>query len=514
MSILSDLENKFLLQPSEVSTVFPIHSGNTVVTPLIDGIPYFTRVYAAMQACRNSQDAIYIVNWVFDDLFHLPPDDEVLGQFLVAQAGKGVDVRVLVSVPRWFIGNMTAGATNLSETLLNIFNWMADTALPGFVRHQVQATARAARRLRQLGPPSCPLSGRVLMDWSGLQSHHAKYIIVKTGDGLTAFTSGMDFKPDRLDVPEHPYIPGWHDAGVELHGEAALSFWKDFQNRWQECASLPGIFMQLEEEIGPELFNGAAVAPAPVPVPKPQFSSMTSVQILRSYPKEKILKMWGEGRNTPWQYLPVGGVKEIMAGMKKAIGQAQNYIYIECQTLNLGNSLFQMHESLFPSLVAAINRGVKVIFVTSGYKAPDAPLPDGPYNTAPSAEIQQSIINQIQPGNNNFVMYRLNDLIVHAKIILIDDVFLAIGSANFWDTSMKGLESEVHAFIVDAGTLIRDFRVQLWKEHVYLDPADPSYSYLIPDLQDLSRALSLWRHEWGTGIRFTAPGPALVRISP
>ena len=88
---------------------------------------------------------------------------------------------------------------------------------------------------------------------------------------------------------------------------------------------------------------------------------------------------------------------------------------------------------------------------------------------------------------------------MHAKLILIDDEFASIGSANFMDRSMQftfqGDDSELTAAAVSTGTLVSDLRVQLWAEHLRVtDPA------ALAEIRDLARSLGFWRPAWGSGL--------------
>ena len=103
---------------------------------------------------------------------------------------------------------------------------------------------------------------------------------------------------------------------------------------------------------------------------------------------------------------------------------------------------------------------------------------------------------------------------MHSKLILIDDEFLADGSANFMDRSMQytgvqGDDSELSVAAVSTGSLVSDLRVQLWAEH--LRTAAPA---ALAELRDLARSLGFWRQAWGSGLTFAHPASALVFVGP
>jgi phosphatidylserine/phosphatidylglycerophosphate/cardiolipin synthase-like enzyme len=105
-------------------------------------------------------------------------------------------------------------------------------------------------------------------------------------------------------------------------------------------------------------------------------------------------------------------------------------------------------------------------------------------------------------------VWRLEGQTVHTKLCLIDDAFVAIGSANMQSRSMLGIDSELHAAVVDDGSEIATFRARLWAEHLGLQYPTTSGA-LRQALDDLSIALGMWRPAWGPGggVWFTGGNP-------
>lgn len=95
-------------------------------------------------------------------------------------------------------------------------------------------------------------------------------------------------------------------------------------------------------------------------------------------------------------------------------------------------------------------------------------------------------------ASRNVVMYRVDNLTVHTKLMLVDDVFASIGSANFFSRSMVGTDSEITSTFVTTGPLVRDLRVKLWAEHL----RTPLNDELTTALADLDTALGIRRREW------------------
>lgn len=494
---LSDLEAKYFITGPE------IHRQNTVVTPIVDGDPFFARVGNFIKLCSGPGDVIFIVGWAFDHDWALAGTSGVLGNFLVQRASAGVDVRLLVWAARWL-----SGADIPDSVPERIFNFCAETA-PGSYKDTVRLNILDIRNLRLLGAPQTPLKGAALLDWSGTRSHHAKYTVAKAGNELRAFV-GPDYISDRLDTPTHPGSMQWHEAGIELQGSAVKSVWKDFLDRWAECSTLPTA--RLRTDAGIEPYN----TPSPfteVPPPEPPGLPPTSnsVQVLRSYGRWKQIKGFTNLDGVRWTRHPPQGVQEIQACLQKAILAARKYIYVEDQALN---DRLTSHATLFPQIAQACNNGVKVIFVTSS--APDVIFGSSDEPPGLSLEIRVEILLPVDSSKEqNFVVYRVDKLTVHSKVVLIDDEFMMVGSANFFDASMVGYDSELAVAVVDTEPLVKNFRVELWKDHLHFGPDTPNLPAIEAELRDPDKSLSMWRPKWGTGVTtFEPPGPVLKLVGP
>jgi len=481
---ITDLAARFLSDGS------PIHVGTTEVTPLVDGIDFLRHLHEAIARTGKPGDLIHLLAWRFDptlDLLGRPPESpkhEPLGALLAAKAAAGVDVRLILDGSRLFSNFPPPGLT----------------FLPRIAGHRDNAlAANALRRLQVPGHISPPLSGRVLIDWSGafFGSHHQKATLVATASDAVAFVGGIDFWGNRLDRAPHDRLrdangkrSGWHDLGVMMRGEAVDEVWANFASRWHEAVTLPQntyFWVRRGSGVGREPFIRAEGEPAPLPFRR-AWPSRQAVQVLRSRFPRKIHRL----RGRMWTYPPHGGIHEIFQTMTRAIGQASRYIYVEDQFL--GDNPFR-HEafSLFPHLRDAAGRGVKLILVTSGKTRPDRSSSDD-VNTKINNDVKRYVLDQLPPWDHvNIAVYRVASLTVHSKVVLIDDVFAMIGSANLQSRSMDGQDFELSVGVVDTGTWVRDLRVRLWAEHLRLASLESSVRGA---LEDLSLALGIWRIEW------------------
>jgi phosphatidylserine/phosphatidylglycerophosphate/cardiolipin synthase-like enzyme len=299
----------------------------------------------------------------------------------------------------------------------------------------------------------------------------------------------------------------------------------NFADRWQEAATLPESRLWVKNPQGwfPRFVNYEPPPFMPVPplsaATTPTPTLKTSVEILRSRYKTKLNRPW---KRLPWTTAGGGELLQVHDTLVHAIQGAQRYIYIEDQFLAdhpilprwLHRPLWAVADfviawgrlpkfSLLPHLKDALRRNVKVIMVGSGYADPGDLIP-GPKNREPNPELTRLA----QANVGSFAVWRAEDVTVHTKLVLIDDCFLAEGSANMQSRSMLGIDSELQVAIVDDGSAIEVFRAALWAEHLGLDYAAIS-GPLKTALDDLNVALGMWRPAWGPGggVWFAAGNP-------
>ncbi|KAG3234850.1 hypothetical protein PI124_g20100 [Phytophthora idaei] len=147
----------------------------------------------------------------------------------------------------------------------------------------------------------------------------------------------------------------------------------------------------------------------------------------------------------------------------KAIKNARNYIYIEDQ-------YFILVPELFDALMEVIPRLQKVIVV--------AHAPIGQIKVIGYERYFYDMVSPFQKKYpNKFKVYTTKlarDIYIHSKIVIIDDVYLSVGSAN-WNRRSLTSDSELNANVVDDDTvespdgitvnkLARDFRIRKFHE--------------------------------------------------
>lgn len=475
------------------SPTCPTFVDDTEWFPLLDGADYLRELEVLFEGARAG-DTVWIAGLELDpaiDLTGRGPDDpeyRPLGDLLAELATREVDVRVLLA------GRVVA------------------SSIPGSLLGGFRATALRAEALRSLRPAGAdphrrpPLTGRVLLDYSGplLGSNHQKVVVAHTGGRLTAFVGGIDLVDDRFDAPPHDRLRlgherwGWHDVAVRLRGGAAERVWDVFGSRWYEASALPRR-RYLRRPLELVVLNPERPVPAPLPAPPSPVvhCADTAVRVLRSRSARKLDSVlpW---RRVAWLTPPAAIVHEVFDTVVAALTAARRYIYLEDQYLGeaIGALGSKKEFEVYPYLLAAAERGVKIVLVGSGTRDPEDPgVFLHPINRKLNRDIRTKIVDRLDGSRRtNIAVYRVNNVTVHAKLVLVDDAFACIGSANMFSRSMAGTDSELSAAVATTTNLVRDLRVAVWADHLRctLTPE------LRTDLEDLDIALGIWRPTWSS----------------
>ncbi|WP_375497594.1 phospholipase D-like domain-containing protein [uncultured Jatrophihabitans sp.] len=471
----------------------PTFVEDTSWEPLLDGARYLPALSDLLTAAGPG-DAVSIVGLELDptlDLHGREPGDagyHPLGERLARMAAGGVEIRVLLASRTWASstpGTLFGGFRATAEHAAQLRALRADPAAPPPLRDN----------------PEPPLRGRVLLDHSGgaiLGSNHQKAVVARIGGDLTALVSGIDLVRQRFDAGPHDSLQlggqrwGWHDMAVRLRGRAAEQVWTALRLRWIEASTLPRryrinasrrlVLLNPEQAVPPV---DPAVTTDPVPTPG------TAVRVVRSAHPFKVASAlpW---RRSPWRVQPVGGYQEVFGTLTHAISRARRYVYIEDQYLSESAGGNERYE-LWPALREAAGRGVRVVLVGSGVRDPeDVGFHLSPINRAMNADIRRKLVDSLDRRHrNNVAEFRVEHVTVHAKLVLVDDVFASIGSANMFSRSMFGTDAELCAAVTTTTDVVRDLRVAVWGEHLRA-PLEP----IRAQLEDLDQALGMWRPEW------------------
>jgi phosphatidylserine/phosphatidylglycerophosphate/cardiolipin synthase-like enzyme len=261
--------------------------------------------------------------------------------------------------------------------------------------------------------------------------HHEKTIVI---DGELAFVGGIDLTDaagDRYDSQEHRARRriGWHDVATRLRGPAIADVAAHFQTRWREL-------------------TGEQLPDVPAPAPAGQ----STVQVVRTVAEDM------------YDSLPRGDFR-IFESYVRVLSGAQELIYLENQFL------------WSPEIVAILADKLRNP-PTPGFRL-IVLLPAKANNGAEDTRGQLSILADADNGAHRLLgatirslsaaRDRADPLYVHAKVAVVDDRWLIVGSANlnahsfFNDTEM--------CVVTDDAALARGTRVRLWAEHLELDEA-------------------------------------------
>jgi phosphatidylserine/phosphatidylglycerophosphate/cardiolipin synthase-like enzyme len=257
-----------------------------------------------------------------------------------------------------------------------------------------------------------------------MHCHHEKIVIV---DGEVAFVGGIDLTSlggDRFDSAEHPMRGriGWHDVATHLRGPAVADVAAHFAGRWSEITGEP-----LEQP------------PRAMPV------GAHTVQVVRTVP-EKV-----------YAFLPHGDFR-ILESYTRALRSARKLVYLESQFLWSP----ELVEILAAKLRDPPHEDFRLVVL----------LPASPNNGSDSTRGQLGVLAEADGGNRRFLAATLSarsgglagPLYVHAKVAIVDDAWLTIGSANLDDHSLFN-DSEMNLVTCDRD-LARETRLRLWSEHL------------------------------------------------
>lgn len=350
---------------------------------IVDAADYFVAVREAMLKARHS---ILLIGWDFDARITLGDNKDGgparLGDFLIWLADRtpGLQIRLL----RWDTGAIKS--VFRGNTLWTILRWKAHPRIT----------------LRLDG--AHPFAG----------SHHQKIVVI---DDCMAFCGGIDMTMQRWDTREHldddprrvspsgrPHPP-WHDATTAFDGKAARALGDLARERWQRATGETLPVCDDCHDCWPDSLT-------------PNFKD-PALAILRTLPKMKDVE-------------PVHEIEEAWVDM---IAGARRFIYAESQYFASRKIARAMAQRLIeddPPEIVIINP-----HTANGWLEPVA------MDTARARLVQalQRIDHRDRLRIYHPQTARGTGIYVHAKVTIMDDRVLRVGSSNFNNRSMR-LDSE------------------------------------------------------------------------
>ncbi len=259
--------------------------------------------------------------------------------------------------------------------------------------------------------------------------HHEKTLII---DGEVAFVGGIDmtdFGGERNDSSRHAALRrlGWHDVGTRLRGPAVADVRDHFALRWKEVTgeTLPG---------------------GPLPAPCGEHT----VQVIRTVAEDM------------YERVPHGDFR-ILESYVRALRSAREFIYLENQFLWAP----EIVDLLAAKLRDPPSDEFRIVVV----------LPSKANNGQDDTKGQLGVLVDADDGAGRLLAATLRSrsagredpLYVHAKVGIVDDRWLTIGSANLNAHSLLN-DTEMNV-ATDDRRLARETRLRLWAEHLETDLA-------------------------------------------
>lgn len=398
------------------------HAKATRAHPVIDAADYFEIIQAAMM---NAKHRIMLIGWDFDTRIDLtrsrrkkgaPP--KRLGEFILWLADRtpGLEIKLL----KWNIGALKM--LGRGTTIVDVAKWA--------MHKQIQFKLDGAH------PVGC--------------SHHQKIVII---DDKMAACGGIDMTADRWDTREHLdddqrrkrpngklYGP-WHDCTMLVEGDAAMALANLSRDRWVRA-------------------GGEPMEPCPndAASPWPEFLAA----------EYQFVEM-GIAR-TRAEYESACEIREIEALFLEQIAAAKKFIYAENQ--------YFTSPKIADAIAARLKEADPPEIVLVGPETADGWLEQKAMDGA-RATLVRAIGEHDHKRRFGLYIPKTkggDPIYVHAKLMIIDDRILRIGSANMNNRSL-GLDSECDIFIdcdrpgnESACDGIKALRASLIAEHIGIPP--------------------------------------------
>jgi phosphatidylserine/phosphatidylglycerophosphate/cardiolipin synthase-like enzyme len=423
-------------------------SGNKV-TPFVDGDAYVTSLRRDLGTLRRPPDFVLMAGWQFTSSFDLNRGEQQqpgsqLTEVIAGLAQRNVETRALAF-------------DNHIPTLGN-------NAFVNAVNELYPDTGQSPLRSGLLDPARGGFAF----------SHHQKQVFIGFSEleACSAYVGGIDLAVDRWDTPAHrktvkdKEFYGWHDVQVKVEGNALHALWANFAERWDSA----------DRVLGKAASPPYRLRPCPVPDWNDTTPGTHHVQVLRTVAPT--------ASSDPQRFMPTGEMT-VLAGLAKAIRNAECYIYIEeqylwdCELADLIRAQLQAKPGLRLIIVLAAESSLPPLFKTYNFHMRSQFLMRV-MGVSSKAEIAFGRKTRVYVyGLYQTLEKSPRAVYVHSKLIIIDDRYVAIGSANVDRRSMR-IETELTLGIVDATTVAsklngalatvcrfaKDLRERLWKEHL------------------------------------------------
>lgn len=428
--------------------------GNSV-EPLIDGLIAFPRIVEDIRLINSANHFILIAGWDLKHDFNMVNNDHgsSLAVLLTNANNKGARIRAMiwdnvsppvnflpVPIPDCissskFIEELVNGESVLDNRTHHVFDRSKINAALIAVAVNLALIARPGGLGGVLGALALT-AGSLAVEFHHAGAHHSKFIVIRNSNGIVAYLGGMDIVPDRLDGPAHITEHPYHDVHCRIIGPAVEDIVKVFEDRWNDHPINEGRVLSV------------------IPTGISSTAGTCMVQIARTF-----------GARTQ-NYAPEGE-QSIWATLRQGIRRAKKYIYIEDQYLWYG----KLSEELDQALSTNNKLQLVIVIDPTTYSSIDIITE---YSRGDRARylFLNPLHNKYNDRVHVFTTHKgSKEIKVHTKVVIIDDIFATIGSANMGQRSMTH-DTETNIFVLDgivkdgARKFARDFRIKLWAEHL------------------------------------------------
>ncbi|HET7724310.1 MAG TPA: phospholipase D-like domain-containing protein [Propionibacteriaceae bacterium] len=302
------------------------------------------------------------------------------------------------------------------------------------VMHPTRADARRARDgFLEIPGVAVELDHREYLQ----HCHHEKLLVV---DDEVAYVGGLDLTHltnDRWDTEGHEPREslGWHDAAVRLRGPVVADVASHINARWHEV-------------------TGERVRDPEPPAPAGPYD----VTFVRTVPE----RIYG--------FRPHGEFS-ILAAYRRALAAAQHLVYLENQFLWAP----EIVDILEDKLVHPPSADFRMILLLPRRPATGRDTTLGQLSRLVQADVDRRLL----AATLQSLADESPGTYVHAKVGIVDDHWLTIGSANL---NAHSLFNDTEAnIIVTEPQLVRETRLRLWREHLGMDDVEGDPTRLFDD---------------------------------
>jgi phospholipase D1/2 len=438
-------------------------------------------------AIENAQQIIYITGWSLDVNTRLKPTDpnsKTLGQLLIDKSKQGVDVYIMLWKVKGF------------HDIVNTLNYPTKKF---FKKTQVKFAMWHSDTNRFI------------------YSMHQKILICDTPtNSVVGFVGGLDMTFGRYDTPEHPMFrekehdrqnatkakllsdiltprQPWHDVHCKVMGPVVSDLMSHFCMRWKSV-----------KKEQPKRGNNLDFSPDP-------HDGQWSAQMLLSYKDSTLLcrsiehayihaisksrkfvyiesqyliggsKMWAESLSQDGNAVvhkkdvaPNGVPTELVNRIVRAIENNEEFrVYIIIPWHPEG-STFPEKDFAVTKIMHLEYLTIQMMYKEIGKALGDNPRPD----KRPTDYLFVGCLGKVERIPIFDVMAK-NMIYVHSKMMIVDDEYIILGSANLNERSLSGQrdgEICIGAWQPIGSTQIQTCRKELFKEHfgVEISELDPS----------------------------------------